>query len=204
MAMPLVIFANPLDHNSNYFVQGKGVGPWELSLQFGQVKLDNNSGKTVKGSLTASPTKKVKDNDSVSLTWRPRGVENEWGSADLNVLTMNIINTKGLVDISSVKDLAALTFDIKVNRKPKELVELMMESNWDWQTRSKFPLKNVLSRLPKKKWTTVPIPLKCFENDKLDFSKISTIFMLQTSGRMEIELGDIRLTGFPADKVKCP
>jgi hypothetical protein len=200
---PLLLAQN-LDHNINYFLQGRSVGSWELSLQFGQVKLDGNSGKTAKGSLVIEPTSRNTENDAVGLTWRPKGIKTEWGSVDANVMTMNLINTKGAIDLSSVKMDAALAFDIKVIKGPKEFVTLAMESNWDWKTRSEFPLKQVLNRLPDDKWLTIPIPLQCFDNGKLDFKKLTTIFMLQTTGKMQIELGDIRLTAYPADKVNCP
>ena len=196
--------AQYLDPISNYLIQGRSVGPWELSLQFGQVKLEGNSGETARGSLIIEPAKRNSDNDVVALTWKPKGIKTEWGSDDLNVMTMNIINTQGAINLSSVKMDAALAFDIKVIKGPKELVTLSIESNWDWKTRSEFALKQVLNRLPEGKWITVPIPLSCFDNGKLDYEKITTIFMLQTSGRMAIELGDVRLTAYPADKVQCP
>lgn len=198
------IHAEYLKPDINYFVQGRTIPPWELSLQFGQVKLDGNSGKTTRSSLVIEPSTRNIKNDAVKLTWNPKGIKNQWGSIDTNVMTLNLTNTKSLIDLSSVKMEAALTFDVKIIRSPKELVTLFMESNWNWKTRSTFPLKQVFNRLPKKEWVTVPIPLRCFDNGKLDFEKISTVFMLQTAGKMKLELGDIRLTAFPAENVRCP
>jgi hypothetical protein len=199
-----LLFAQNLDHNINYFLKGRSVGPWELSLQFGQVKLDGNNGKTARGSLVIEPSNRNGENDAVALTWKPKGIKTEWGTDDVNVMTLNLINTQGVIDLSSVKNDAALAFDIKVIKGPKELVTLAMESNWNWKSRSEFPLKQVLNRLPKDEWLTIPIPLQCFDNGKLDFKKLTTIFMLQSSGKMQIELGDIRLTAYPAAKVNCP
>ena len=204
MLLNVPIQAQYFDPNINYFVQGRSVTPWELSLQFGQVKLEGNNGSTTRNSLVIKPAIRTSENDVVSLTWRPKGIKNEWGGDDINVMTMNLMNTQTTVDLSNVKMDAALTFDVKVIQSPNELVTLTLQSNWNWKSRSAFPLKQVLSRLPKKKWVSVPIPLRCFDNGTLDFEKITTIFMLQTAGKMKIELGDIRLTAFPADKANCP
>lgn len=199
-----VVNAQYLDSTINYFIQGRIVSPWELSLQFGQVKLDGNSGKTAKGSLIIEPVSRNSSNDAVALTWKPKGIKTKWGSVDVNVMTMNIINTQAHIDLSSVKKDVAIAFDIKVIKKPKELVNLSIESNWDWKTRSSFALKQVLNRLPENEWVTVPIPLICFDNGKIEYDKLTTIFMLQTAGKMKVELGDVRLMAYPADKVTCP
>lgn len=201
--MGLPTQAQYLDPTANYFIQGRSVNPWELSLQFGQVKLKGNSGKTVRSSLVIEPASRNSENDVVKLTWKPKGIKTEWGSVDKNVMTLNLTNTQGSIDLSSVTNEAALAFDIKIIKAPKELVTLAMESNWDWKSRSEIPLKHVLTRLPKGEWLTLPIPIKCFDNGKLDFKKLTTLFMLQTSGRMQIELGDIRLTAYPRDKMNC-
>ncbi|AWB65012.1 hypothetical protein C2869_00505 [Saccharobesus litoralis] len=195
--------AQNLDANANYYIRGNNVGPWQFALQFGQVELQDKNAKTAKGSLIAKPAKKNSIGDALRLTWNPKGIKNEWGSENKNVLTATLTNSQWHTDLSSVVNGAALSFDIRVIKPPKKVVELTMESAWNWQQRSTIPLKNVLRRLPKKKWTTVPIPLKCFDNGKLDFSKITTSFMLYSQGKMDIEIGDIRLTAFPADKVKC-
>lgn len=204
MLLNVPIQAQYIDPNINYFVQGRSVTPWELSLQFGQVKLEGNNGSTTRNSLVIKPATRNIENDIVSLTWRPKGIKTEWGGDDINVMTMNLMNTKAAVDLSSVKMDAALTFDVKVIQSPKELVTLSLESDWNWKSRSSFPLKQTLNRLPKKEWVSVPIPLRCFDNGTLDYEKITTIFMLQTAGKMKIELGDIKLTAFPADKLICP
>lgn len=198
---PFFSVAETPDPNSYYLHQGNSVEPWELSLNFGKVVLDGEkSGKTVRGSLTASPGTL---NHTVNLKWSPKGVKNEWGSENQNVLTMNVINRLNLVDLTSVVDQAALVFDVRVIRAPTKNVELTMECNWDWKCRSSIPLKQPLRSLPKKEWVSFPVPLKCFDKDGFDFSKLSTSFMLYSAGKMEIELGDIRLAAFPADQVQC-
>ena len=196
--------ANPSDPNVNYLVAGNSVAPWELSLQFGKVVLENQSGETIRGSLIAEPASRNGENDAVRFTWSPKGVKNEWGSDDTSVQTITLINRMAHVDISSVIDQAALTMDVRVIKAPNKLVTITLEAAWDWKTRSGVPLKGVFRKIPKKEWISVPIPLRCFlkENEDFDFSKLTGI-QLQTGGKMQIEISDLRLTAYPADKVNC-
>ncbi|WP_370979073.1 putative glycoside hydrolase [Agaribacterium sp. ZY112] len=198
-----LVWGQNVDPTTNYFISGQGVAPWEFSLQFGQVKLENNSGKTIKGALKASPAKRHAEGDSIRLKWTPKDVRTEWGSQNENIYYATLNNGAKHFDLSSVKDQAALVFDVRVIKAPKDHVNISMESGWDWKTRSSIPIKAPLKKLPKKKWVSFPVPLQCFDNGKLDFSKITTVFMLNTSDKMELEIGDIRLAAFPADKVTC-
>lgn len=197
--------ANPADPNVQYVVAGKNIAPWELSLQFGKVILDDQmTGETIRGSLVASSASRNSENDAIRFKWAPKGVKNEWGSDDISVMTISLINRMEGIDLTPVLDQAALTMDVRVIRAPNKLVNITLESAWDWRTRGDVPLKSVLRRLPKNKWISVPIPLRCFlkDNEGLDISSITGV-QLQTAGKMEIEISDLRLTAFPLDKVDC-
>lgn len=191
------------DPNIHYLIDGKNISPWEFSLQFGQVKYDGKKAATIKGSLTATAAAKAVDGDAIRLKWKPKNVKNKWGTVDKNVLTMNLTNTMKHTDLTSVLDQAALTFDIKVNKPPKKNVVLMLECGWNWQCRTTLPLKNTLKRLPQKEWVNVPIPLKCLINEAFDFSKVTTIFSLETAGKMDIEISNVQLTALPAGEIRC-
>lgn len=186
--------AEQLDPNFYIVNQGQSIQPWELSLSFGQVlPNDEGSAKTTKGSLVLRPSQKQTDGDAFKLTWKPKGVKNEWGTEDKNVLTATVINRMNHTDWSLFKDRAALLMDVKVNKAPKKLVELTMECNWNWKCRSTLPLKNALKSLPKGEWVNLPIPLSCFDNGSFDFSKVTTPFMLYTSGKMSLEIANMQL-----------
>ena len=195
-------FANP-DPNIHYLIGGQNVPPWQLSLSFGKVAYQAEKASTVRGSLTAEPSEKNTQSDAVRLKWKPKGIKNDWGGIDANILTMNLTNKNKHSDLTSVVEQAALTFDVKVNTPPKENVELMLECGWNWKCRTKFPLKNALRRLPKGKWVSVPIPLKCLVSEGFDFSKVTTIFSLKTLGKMDIELSNIQLTALPVAEISC-
>lgn len=195
--------AQELDPNTYYLHKGEPVAPWISGLSFGQVELENKTGETVKKVLVATPADKDAKGDAISLKWSRNSVKNEWGSMNKNVSYYTLTNKLKHFDLSSVKDQAALVFDVKIIKAPKKLVELSMECDFNWKCRSAVPLKQAFKKLPKNEWVTIPVPLQCFDQGAFDFSKISSVFMLYTPGKMEIELGDIRLSAFPPDKVKC-
>lgn len=196
--------ANPSDPNVNYMVAGRSIAPWELSLQFGTVVLDSLSGQTARASLVAEPANRNGESDAIRFTWSPKGVKNEWGADDTNVQTITLINRMAHVDISPVVDQAALTVDLRVIRAPTGQVTITLESAWDWRARAGVPLRSALRSIPRNEWISVPIPLRCFlgNNEAFDFGQLTGI-QLQTGGRMELEISDIRLTGYPAEMANC-
>ncbi|GEA01571.1 putative glycoside hydrolase [Alteromonas macleodii] len=189
---------NETDPNIHYFHEGLVISPWELSLNYGKNSIDENGyASTVRNSLVLRAVEGKNGNDAIQLKWKPKDIKTEWGGIDKNILTATLTNTGGFIDLSSVKENAAIALDIMVLSPPKELVDWTIESEWNWKQRASFPLKNVLKKLPKKEWITVPIPLKCFDGGSVNFSKITSIMQLSTEGKMEIVLGDIRLSALP-------
>ena len=187
------------DPNIHYFYQGLVISPWELSLNYGKSLIDEEGvASTVRDSLVLKAVEGKSGNDGVQLKWNPKGIKTEWGGTNKNILTATLTNTGGSIDLSSVKDNAAIALDIMVLSPPKELVDWTIESEWNWKQRASFPLKHILKRLPQKEWVTLPIPLKCFDNGSINFSRITSIMQLSTEGKMNIVLGDIRLSALPA------
>ncbi|MFC3121657.1 putative glycoside hydrolase [Agaribacter flavus] len=171
---------------------GKAVSPYELSLSFGKKVITDKKQKTAKGSLIATPF--TEDEVSgVRFKWRPRGVKNQWGSADTNVHTITVINRQMHANLGDNYQSKALNIRTKVLRKPDELVELTMECKWDWKCRASVQLKSVLSRLPVGEWSNVTIPMACFDQSKIDLSAVTTPFMLHTSGKMELEISSVEV-----------
>lgn len=191
------------DANIQYMTNGQAVTPWAFGLEFLKVKYQGEKVTTPRSSLSATPAKKIQEGDAIRLKWNPKGIKTEWGSINQNILTANLTNTSRHLDLTSVLGQAALSFDVKVNKKPKKNVELMIECGWDWKCRSKFPLKNALKRMPKGEWASLPIPLKCFDNGSFDFSKITTVFSLMTTGKMDIEIANIQLVALPPSGAAC-
>ena len=158
----------------------------------------------MRASLVAEPANRNGENDAIRFTWSPKGVKNEWGTDDTSVQTITLINRMAHVDISSVVDQAALTVDLRVLRAPSSQVTITLESAWDWQKRAGVSLRSALRTIPGNEWTSIPIPLRCFlgDNEAFDFGQLTGI-QLQTGGRMELEISDIRLTAYPAEMANC-
>ncbi|WP_041522721.1 putative glycoside hydrolase [Gilvimarinus agarilyticus] len=194
---------DPLNHNIFYIDQGDAVKPWELSLQFGQVLLENKAGATVKNSLVAERATRETDGDAVRFIWNKKKVLTEWGGQNEAVSTVSLINKEGFIDLAEIKDQAALVIDLKVLERPKEHVTLSIESNWNWESRASIPLKNVLRKLPKKEWVSLPLPLQCFKGGDVDFSKLTSMMLLHTDGNLELEISGVRLAAFPPEQVTC-
>lgn len=201
--VPAVYSQEPLDPNIFYIDQGEGVKPWELSLQYGQVLLENKSGETVKKSLVAEPAQRDKPGDAIRFTWNKKKVLTDWGGQNQAVSTVTLINKSGPIDLAEVKDQAALVLDLRVLERPKEHVTLSLESGWDWKSRASVPLKNVLRKLPKKKWVSLPLPLQCFKGGDIDFTRLTSMMLLHTDGNLKLEISGARLAAFPPEKVTC-
>ncbi|WP_370980365.1 putative glycoside hydrolase [Agaribacterium sp. ZY112] len=187
-----------------YFMEGKDVAPWQMSINYGKSPIRFGEGESTKGSIVATPSEKASGGHAVRLVWSPKGVKNEWGYPDQNVHTLTVSNSTKTIDLEPVKMVAALVFDVKVNKAPRKMVELSMGCDWNWECRSTIPIKTALKKLPKKKWVSFPVPLQCFDDGKFNFSKVHTVFQMYTSDKMDIEIDDIRLAAFPQDKVSCP
>ncbi|WP_341938307.1 putative glycoside hydrolase [Marinimicrobium sp. C2-29] len=203
LVSPLALSQESLDHNILYIHQGEGVAPWELSLQFGQVLLEEKRGATVKNSLVAEPASRDTENDAIRLTWNKRKVLTEWAGQNEAVSTVTLTNKTGAIDLAGVKDQVALVLDIRIIDRPSDHVTLSLESNWDWETRASIPLKTVLRRLPKKEWFSLPLPLQCFKGGDLDFGKLTSMMQLHTDGNLELEISGAKLAAFPPDQVTC-
>lgn len=188
------------DPTIHYFVDGLVIAPWEMSLEYGKSQIDEEGkAATVRDSLVLQAVDGKNGNDAVQLKWKPKGIKTEWGGINRNILTATLTNTGGSVDLSSVVNNAAIAVDIMVLSPPKELVDWTIESEWNWKQRGTFGLKHVLRKVPKKKWVTLPIPLKCFANGNVNFSKITSIMQLSTEGKMDVIIGDIRLAAVAED-----
>jgi beta-glucosidase len=63
-----------------------------------------------------------------------------------------------------------------------------------------LPFGDTLSSIGSAKWTTVGIPLKCFQKVGVDVSKVNESFTVQSAGKLDLSLSQVKL-GTVADKV---
>ncbi len=192
-----------------YVSEGKPVAPWQATIGNAlnwSVPVKDQSAETERKNLTVSASKKNKEGDALLLKWKGKKVKGQWGGNILYDSSFTL--TKNKIDLSSVKDKAAITFDIKINRSPNEATHLAMQCNYNNNTcQSKFPLKQVLKQLPKDEWFSLPIPLACFsqttQGTDFDYKNITSILSIATQGKLEIEIANIGLTAMPEGKTGC-
>jgi beta-glucosidase len=63
-----------------------------------------------------------------------------------------------------------------------------------------LPFADTLSGIGAGKWTTVGIPLKCFQKAGVDVSKVNESLTVQSAGKLDLSLSQVKL-GTVADKV---
>ena len=187
---------NPL---TDYIVEGNPVSPWKLGLGNAfswSEKVENQQGKTKKGNLTVEPTKKNKDGDAINVKWRGKYSDTAWFS--------NITLNGNKVDISSVENQAALNIEIRVQRYPTSIAKIAMRCNYTNDCSNELPLNALLKNLPKDEWSSLTIPLNCFNQDgKFDFKNLTDVFMISTQGKMEFDIAATYLVGLPEGNSGC-
>jgi beta-glucosidase len=57
----------------------------------------------------------------------------------------------------------------------------------------KVPVGKNLKQLKRNEWDVLPIPLNCLTKEGLDLKKINGPFLMSTDGKLQIELGDVKL-----------
>lgn len=192
---------------SSYLYKGNNVPGWTLSIGNGLgwfVPVKDQKAKTKRKNLTVKPVDKDGENDALNITWKGKKVKGQWGGNMLHDSSFTI--SRNNIDISSIKDAAALVLDMKILRKPNEATTISMSCKNNNKCAGKYPLKAVLRRLPTDEWFTLPIPLACFKNTEsgeLDFSKVTTAMSIATQGKLEIELANVALAALPPGKTGC-
>lgn len=188
--------ANPKDPNIFYISQGKAVNPWSASLAFEKSPIKDGKASTIRKSLVF----KESDDGFFNLKWHPKKIKNQWGAIDTNILTFNLINKMMHANLKSVKQQAAIMLELRVNRPPKELVNFTLECDWNWECRDAYPLKQILRNAPSGEWVSIPIPLSCFSESKIDLSKL-TGMMISTIGKLNLDIRAVNLVSI-SDNVR--
>ncbi len=95
------------------------------------------------------------------------------------------------IDISGLKDVAALTFDIKVDQKPTQEVYLALDCGWP--CRGEVKIGNLLRKYKRGDWHSFPLPLSCFKGNQVNLAEVIGVFLLTTEGRLSVSIANIRL-----------
>lgn len=181
-----------LDPKFFYFIQGQTIGGRGFSVgdpSNWSTQLVDKKGESKSGKISVEPEDFSGKGDALKIT-----TSRKKGLGQLALYGPP-------VDLSSAKDLAALTFNVKVDQKPNSDVKVGMDCGWP--CRAEVSIGKLLRKQEKGQWAALPIPLNCFKNDNFDLSKINGVFLLSTEGRMELSISDIRIERLPEGDKGC-
>lgn len=181
-----------LNPNFFYFAQGKIIGARGITLgdpgKWG-LAINGLKGESASGKIKVEPEDFQGKGDALHITWSKKDVKGDLGIYGPPT------------DIHSYKDAAALTFDVKVNTQPKESVMVGMDCGYP--CRAEYEIGMSLRKLKKGAWTSFPIPLNCLQSSNFDLSKINGVFLISTSGKLDLSIANIRLEKLPEGAKTC-
>src|SRR5690606_6876663 len=85
---------------------------------------------------------------------------------------------------------------------PTQEVQLGMDCGFP--CRGQYNIGSILRSIETERWTALPIPLSCFKGQTFDLSNISGVFLMGTSGSMDVSITNIRIAPTPAGLTECP
>lgn|GEM_PF-366416 len=175
-----------------YFVNGKLIGQRGINLgdpgKWGH-PIDGLTGKSATGKIQVKPEDFQSKGDALNITWSKKDAKGELGIYGPPI------------DIAAFQDVAALTFDVKVNTQPRESVMVGMDCGYP--CRAEYEIGMMLRKLKPGTWTSFPVPLNCLSAGNFDLSKIGGVFLISTSGRLDLSVANIRLEKLPQGAKTC-
>ena len=184
--------AGGLNPDFFYFINGKIIGPRGITLgdpgKWGLL-MNGPKGESATGKLKVEQETFQTKDDALHLKWSKKDTKGELGIYGPPT------------DLSAFKDLAALTFDVKVNSKPRESVNIGLDCGYP--CRAEYEAGVLLTKLKRDTWTAFSIPLNCFKSSNFDLSKINGVFLISTSGKLDLSLANIRLEKLAAGAESC-
>jgi beta-glucosidase len=97
----------------------------------------------------------------------------------------------------------ALSFDIRLLKKPSEQVLLRMDCGYPCS--GQMDITSILSAAALSDWQKLAFPMECFAQLGVDSSKVNTPFLLATTGELAFEISEVVLAETPdnADVMSC-
>lgn len=175
-----------------YFRGGKALGSWGVTLGDEgnwSLRLKSNTGESTNKQLKSAPATYKVANDALNLKWARKKGKGQFALYGQPI------------DLSKVENIAALTMEVKVIKRPKKSVQLGMDCGYP--CRGEINVHKMFRELPKDEWVTFPIPVNCFVAQGLDTSKINGSLLIATDGKFEIEIADVRIERLPKDAPSC-
>ncbi|WP_075187096.1 putative glycoside hydrolase [Teredinibacter haidensis] len=175
----------------SYFVNGQLIGDWQFQLGDPgnwSFNIEDKRGKSQDGKVEAYPDNFQADGDAIRGVWSRKKMKGE----------LKVVSSPK--NISSVRDITALTFDFKINQKANKDVAVTIDCGYP--CRASVNIGRKLRKKNKGEWFTFPIPLNCFDSDNFDLTKVNGI-SVSTEGKFDLSIGNIRLQRLPEGERGC-
>lgn len=188
-------FENVKGGNDEELFVGTAQAPWQVyAAAADTVPVRYLSGIAKNGSLTLTEGDKETQGDAIHATW------NGNGTSALQVLIPNAMR-----DLSQVAEQkGALVFDIRLLQASTEPVKLQMAC-LGADCAADVDLTTLVNASPRNDWNELSVDLACFAKLGIRFHEVTRGFVLETSGRLELQVTNIRMVPGMGDKagVQC-
>jgi beta-glucosidase len=172
----------------SYFDKGLPVQPWSLRVTNGSdtTRITNTPVEAVGGRVKVTAV-----DDQVQEGAR-RFVFTGDGPATIS------ISSEGSVDVSREANGDVMLL-VRLRRDAEAPKDVKLGMNCGANCGGALPFADTLAGIPAGKWTTVGIPLKCFQKVGVDVSKVNEAITVQSAGKLDLALSQVKL-GTVADK----
>ena len=158
-----------------FFIKGKSVDPWIMSLVSGGLEKQIVSYPTSIGGLIINKTDHFAQEDALRINWT---------NSDLNYFKISSKNSSNMTRQSN--GAMKLTFDAKSYSKENAIVRISLCDNYSICEKS-------IELSINGDWKKYKISLKTFEDLGANMSKIKTAFLITSKSKNNIGIGNIRL-----------
>ncbi len=176
------------------FFTGSMHKPWTLNLFSGETQIPVNTNSHQVGALSYRTIDRNVQEDSMLLTLN--GAEN----AGVRIIAQSNFREDLSRDIQLD---SALSMLVRVDKAPTETVELTMncEGFGDpvGSCRAAINITEQLKTLPVGEWSNVTVDLNCFVKAGIKFGQVVEAFVLQTAGKLQLGLAEIKYLPDTAD-----
>ena len=189
---PFASNAQALNPNHFYLVKGELIG---RSISLGDpsnwsTNIQEREGTSAGGKISVAPTDFKAKGDAIQLTWAPR-----------KKVQGNLGLYGNPIDLSKYKDAASLTIDMRIDVKPDKNVNIGLDCGYP--CRADISINQMIKKMPKGEWFSLPLPLNCFKSDNFDLSKINGPFSIATDGKFTVSITNIRLEKLAEGEKGC-
>lgn len=174
--------STPVNTKLNYLIDGDLVSGW--SLQLGDpsnwsTSVSNRIGESASGKVKVEPSDRNTKGDALKVIW-----DKKPGQGNLAIYGSPL-------DLSKLENDGALYIEIKVITPPSANVTIGMDCGYPCG--GKVPVFKNLKQLKRNEWDVLPIPLNCLTKEGLDLTKVNGPLLISTDGKLQIELGNVKL-----------